>query len=84
MLAKCANPSCPTAFRYVHEGRLYVISAAATKAGDKPRPSRGSGEIGYAWLCSSCSFYLTVQRDEELRAVVVQKFVAAEGRRFAT
>jgi hypothetical protein len=25
MLSKCANPTCPTTFRYLHEGRLYVI-----------------------------------------------------------
>ena len=26
MLSKCANPTCPTTFHYLHEGRLYVIA----------------------------------------------------------
>jgi hypothetical protein len=30
MLSKCANPSCPTTFRYLHEVKLYVIAPPAS------------------------------------------------------
>jgi hypothetical protein len=73
MLSKCANPTCPTTFRYLHEGRLYVISPRETVAGHNPRCSRTPGQLEYAWLCSSCSLYLTIKTGEELEARVVRK-----------
>ena len=76
MLSKCANPSCSTTFRYLHEGRLYVIDPRGALAGHKPICSTKSGQLEYAWLCSSCSLYLTIRIDEELGTRVVWKFVA--------
>jgi len=84
MLSKCANPSCPTTFRYLHEGRLYVIASPETLARHKPNCSSKSGQLEYAWLCSSCSLYLTIQIDEELGTRVVRKFEAKNGSKFGT
>ena len=84
MLSKCANPTCPTTFRYLHEGRLYVIAPRETVAGYKPRRSSTSGQLEYAWLCSSCSLYLTIQIDEEFGTRVVRKFEAKNGSKFGT
>lgn len=82
MLSKCANPTCSTTFRYLHEGRLYVIDRREALAGHKPRCSSKPGQLEYAWLCSSCSLYLTIQVDEEFRARVAQKLEAKNGSRF--
>lgn len=84
MLSKCANPACPTTFRYLHEGRLYVIAPRETVARYKPRSSSTSGQLEYAWLCSSCSLYLTIQIDEEFGARVVRKFEPKNGPKFGT
>jgi hypothetical protein len=84
MLSKCANPTCPTAFRYLHEGRLYVIAPGRALAGHKPRCSSNSGQLEYAWLCSSCSLYLTIQIDEEVGTRVVRKFEPKNGSKFST
>jgi hypothetical protein len=84
MLSKCANPTCPTTFRYLHEGRLYVIAPRKTLTGCKPRCSSKSGQLEYAWLCSSCSLYLTIQIDEEVGMRVVRKFEAKNGSKFGT
>lgn len=73
MLSKCANPSCPTLFRYLHEGKLYVLGPRDAVARHKPRCSAESGHIEYAWLCSSCCLYLTIQVDEEFGTRVVRK-----------
>ncbi len=81
MLSKCANPTCGTLFRYLHEGRLYVIGPKEALARRKPRCSAKSGQIEYAWLCSSCSFHLTIQIDEEFGTRVVRKFVPDPGAR---
>jgi hypothetical protein len=74
MLSKCANPSCLTLFRYLHEGKLYVIGPKEAVARQKPRCSAKSAQIEYAWLCSSCCLYLTIQIDEEFGTRVVRKF----------
>jgi hypothetical protein len=50
MLSKCANPACSTTFRYLHEGRLYLIDPTEALAGHKPRCSSKSGPLEYAWL----------------------------------
>src|SRR5258708_34395503 len=84
MLSKCANPTCPTTFRYLHEGRLYVIAPRESLARHKPRWSSNFGQLEYAWLCSSCSLYLTIQVDEEFGTRVVRNFEATKGSKFGT
>ena len=84
MLSKCANPNCPTTFRYLHEGRLYVIAPGEARAGYRPRCSSKSGQLEYVWLCSSCSLDWTIQIDEELGTKVVPKLEAKNGRKFGT
>jgi len=76
MLSKCANPKCPTLFRYLHEGKLYVIGPRDALAG---RSSSKSEQIEYAWLCSSCSHYLTIQVDAEFGTRVVRKLEGNDG-----
>ena len=84
MLSKCANPTCPTTFRYLHEGRLCVIASRETPAGHKPRCPSKSGQIEFAWLRSSCSLYLTIQLDEEFGTRAVRKFEPKNGSKFGT
>jgi hypothetical protein len=74
MLSKCANPTCRSLFRYLHEGKLYVIGPKEALATHKPRCAAKSGQIEYAWLCSSCCLHLTIQIDEEIGTRVVRKF----------
>jgi hypothetical protein len=78
MLSKCANPTCPTTFRYLHEGKLSVIIPREALPGHKPRSSSKSGQLEYAWLCSSRSLYLTIQIDEEFGTRVVRKLEAKD------
>jgi hypothetical protein len=68
----------------LHKGRLYVIASRETLAAHKPRCSSKSGQLEYAWLCSSCSLYLTIQIDEEFGTRVVRKFEAKNGSKFGT
>ena len=82
MLSKCANPSCPATFRYLHEGKLYLIDPWAARTRHKPRCSTKSGQLEYAWLCSSCCLYLTIHVDEEFRTRVVRKLEAKNSSKF--
>lgn len=63
MVAKCANPGCPAIFRYLHEGRLFLLEATAKR------------QLRYYWLCSSCSLAMTVipQQDGEAIEIVPQQ-----------
>lgn len=74
MLSKCANPNCRALFRYLHEGKLYVIAPKEALARHTPRGAAKSGHIEYAWLCSSCCLHLTIRLDEEFGTRVVRKF----------
>ena len=84
MLSKCANPNCLTTFRYLHEGRLYLIDTRESPAGHTSRRSRKSRQVEYAWLCSSCSLYLTIQIDEELGTRAVPKVEGKRSPKFGT
>jgi hypothetical protein len=79
MLSKCANPSCTTTFRYLHEGKLYVIAPRQVAARHNTTCSRRPAQLEYAWLCSSCSLYLTIQTDEEFGMRVTRKLEAKNG-----
>ena len=77
MLAKCANPACSTTFRYLHEGKLYLIDFKAASAGRKSTVDSKSavkvGTLEYAWLCSSCLRDVTIQIDDGHGVKVVRK-----------
>ena len=64
MLSKCANPACPNTFRYLRDGKLFLIECAATPAkGTSDTDRRVSGKsrtMDYAWLCSSCCRDMTI------------------------
>jgi len=70
MIAKCANPDCSRAFRYLHEGRLFV------------RPAASNGQSGhrddrlvFAWLCRSCSATLTLEFGEGQDGAIVPQII---------
>ena len=75
MLAKCANPVCSNTFRYLHEGKLYVIQSAAGVAVRNLAGAPSAAEspaIEYAWLCSSCCRDMTIHVDRSYEVRVVQ------------
>ena len=67
MLASCANPSCSSKFRYLHQGKLFVFNARK----DKPATSARidfAGQIDsrhYAWLCDQCTAKFDVVLDAQ-------------------
>jgi hypothetical protein len=73
MLSKCANPKCAAIFRYLHEGKLYVMDRRRPLTGHARKYGRKSGQLEYAWLCSCCSLYLTIEIDEDFGTMVVRE-----------
>ncbi len=53
MLSKCANPTCSTAFRYLHEGILFYLAVAS--AAPVTPDSSDKSVLERFWLCDKCS-----------------------------
>ena len=53
MLSKYSNPTCSTRFRYLHEGRLFLLECGSEHSASTS--SRGE----YFWLCERCSSVMT-------------------------
>ena len=75
MLSKCANPACSSTFRYLSEGKLYLVdSKAALVRHGAPAEYAGKCCIyEYFWLCSSCCRDMTIQIDNKFEISVVRK-----------
>ena len=65
MLHKCANPVCPSLFRRLSQGKLFLLetdSSAAMLSGTAPESRRGRSArtVERYWLCDGCSSVLTL------------------------
>jgi len=49
MVSRCANPECANEFRYMHEGRIFLVPA-----------SDQCKRVELMWLCGSCSQKMTI------------------------
>jgi hypothetical protein len=60
---KCANPACPTAFRWLAGGKFFRFrpEAAASHSKDKDAPALlGIIGVEHYWLCEHCSHVFTL------------------------
>jgi hypothetical protein len=76
MLSKCANPACSTNFRYLSEGKLYLIDSKAASVRHGARAVKSADKsciYEYFWLCSACCRHMTIQIDNKLEVRVVRK-----------
>jgi hypothetical protein len=64
MLAKCTNPPCSASFRYLEEGRLFLLETETNPGSSKPKA------IEYFWLCKDCSAGITLRLAQDGRVVV--------------
>jgi hypothetical protein len=73
MLAKCANPPCSASFRYLHEGRLFLVDVADSTRKGWPRPddSPPAHRLLYLWLCDQCCRSMTVVIDNGREVEIV-------------
>ncbi len=77
MVKTCANPKCGAAFRYLHEGKLFVF-----KSPEHPPPNGGGfgrapGSSRFFWLCNVCSHAMTIAVGPNRTATLVQIAKAA-------
>jgi hypothetical protein len=65
VLHKCANPVCPSLFRSLSRGKLFLLdidNCAAVASGIAPavRRARSGRHTERYWLCDCCSALLTL------------------------
>jgi hypothetical protein len=65
MLHKCANPKCPTPFRRLNHGKLFLIEidhplAVPHNGVTTLRKKRSARRMERYWLCDDCSSLLTL------------------------
>src|ERR1700730_11501210 len=64
---KCANPACPTAFRWLAGGKFFRFrhESVASHSKDKGAPSLlGIPGVEHYWLCDHCSHVFTLAFEE--------------------
>jgi len=64
---KCANPACPTAFRWLAGGKFFRFrpESVACHSKDKGSPSLlGISGVEHFWLCDRCSHLFTLVFEE--------------------
>ena len=77
MVKTCANPKCGAAFRYFHEGKLFVFEDPQHPQARGGEFSQGSRSTRFFWLCNVCSRVMTVAAGPNQTATLVKIAQAA-------
>ncbi len=76
MLHKCANPTCPSPFRKLSQGKLFLVETEpreGVRIGRANRRNRPSHRVEYYWLCDQCAFVLTLSYEKGRGVVTVPR-----------
>jgi hypothetical protein len=67
MLSSCTNPSCPKKFRYLHQGKLFLLHSHGNEEITSARLDFAGhvDKLHYAWLCDTCAPNFEVVLDSE-------------------
>lgn len=71
--AKCANPACPTAFRWTEGGKFFRFRPDAVSPDNKePTADLPAGVhcVRHYWLCGRCSHFFTLVHDPQYGVVL--------------
>ncbi len=77
MLAKCANPTCSSHFRYLRDGKLFRFEMALQSERDTESlddtafPKKSPHKVEHFWLCSECAAQMTLRREGHHGVAVV-------------
>ena len=82
MVGTCANPSCLHRFRYLHDGRLFVLRSPVRTGQSSPildsELSRDPCATQWFWLCEECSRRMELVCTPEHRVAVIPIMTACE------
>jgi hypothetical protein len=64
---KCANPACPSAFRWSEGGKLFRFRRSSPESAAKDsskQSSTAAQDVKHYWLCGQCSLVFTLTYDD--------------------
>ncbi len=74
MMSKCANPSCPSVFRYLRDGKLFQVPAGdSAKHTIAPGTMKSPTRDEFFWLCGDCCKQFTIVVDPALGVQTVPR-----------
>ena len=63
MVSQCANPQCSAPFRYLRQGKLFLVEHRNKNGNGNGNGSRTAGRVEYFYLCSDCTSRMTLERE---------------------
>jgi hypothetical protein len=72
MVAKCANPSCNSPFRYLR-GKLFLVDKPPFMKAANSQGLKNPSKSEYFWLCESCILTMTVTRGPSGQGIVASR-----------
>jgi hypothetical protein len=60
MVSQCANPQCAARFRYLHQGKVFLVERKNGNGNSRNAASR----LEYFWLCSDCAPRMTLETEQ--------------------
>lgn len=73
VVTKCANPSCNASFRYLREGRLFLLEPPPFGPAGEAEFQEGPHRSEYFWLCERCAHTMTITSDRIGHAVLASR-----------
>lgn len=64
MLSQCSNSLCSAVFRYLHDGKVFVLQ-------NDPAARVHQSKREYFWLCRDCSSKMTLRLGDDRRVLPV-------------
>lgn len=78
MVAQCANPRCGVPFRYLRQGRLFLVERRNGNGNGNSKGHRPTTRLEYFWLCSECASHLTLTTEQDSGLVQVAEARAGQ------
>jgi len=73
MVTKCANPSCNAVFRYLRDGRLFLVERPSLPHGQEEDFGSTFHRSEYFWLCADCCLTMTIAADRNGQPVITSR-----------
>lgn len=62
MVSQCANPRCSAPFRYLRQGKVFLVEHRNKNGNGNGRQS--AGRVEFFYLCSDCAQRMTLEREQ--------------------
>ena len=61
MVSQCANPQCSAPFRYLHQGKVFLVEHRTKNGNGNGR--QAAAKLEFFYLCWDCASRMTLERE---------------------